>query len=122
MYQALNSSLVYFITPSEYAAEPAEFDGRRIRLGGIVEPGTVAFDDESLLLNFTVTDTLESYQVSHRGAPPELFEEGMGVVVEGNFDGATFYGDNVLVKHSEEYQPVQAGQQIDIDELKETLQ
>lgn len=122
IYQALNSSLVYFITPSEYAADPNEFEERRIRLGGIVEPGTVNFDNQSLQLNFMVTDTYQSYPVSHRGAPPELFKEGTGVVVEGNFDGTTFYGDNVLVKHSEVYEPPAAGEKVDIEELKESLQ
>lgn len=122
IYQALSSSLVYFITPSEYAANPADFEARRIRLGGIVEPGTVDFDTQSLQLNFMVTDTWQSYPVSHVGAPPELFKEGTGVVVEGNFDGTTFYGDNVLVKHSEVYEPPPPGQKVDIDELKESLQ
>ena len=122
VYRALGSSLVYFITPSEYAADPGEYATRRIRLGGIVEPGTVAFNDKSLQLTFKVTDTIQSYPVSHRGAPPELFKEGTGVVVEGHFEGEAFYGDNVLVKHSEVYEPVEAGAPIDIEELKETLQ
>lgn len=122
VYRALGSSLVYFILPSEYAAAPEDYAERRIRLGGIVEPGTVAFDQESLQLDFVVTDTLQSYRVSHRGAPPELFKEGTGVVVEGRFEGEAFYGDNVLVKHSEVYEPVEAGAPVDVEELKETLQ
>ena len=76
----------------------------------------------SLKLNFAVTDTIQSYPVIHTGAPPELFKEGTGVVIEGHFDGQAFYGDNVLVKHSEQYEPVQAGVPIDVEELKETLQ
>ena len=122
IYKALGSSLVYFILPSEYAASPAEFNERRIRLGGIVGEGTVQFDPESLKLNFEVTDTIQSYPVIHTGAPPELFKEGTGVVIEGHFEGQSFYGDNVLVKHSEQYEPVQAGVPIDVEELKETLQ
>lgn len=122
MYRALGSSLVYFVTPSEYAADVAEFSGRRLRLGGIVEPGTVRFDDQDLQLTFMITDTVRSYPVSHKGAPPELFKEGMGVVVEGKFDGDEFYGDNVLVKHSEQYEQPQAGEPVDVQELKESLQ
>lgn len=61
--RALSDSLVYFILPSEYAASPGEYHDRRIRLGGIVSPGTVRFDDASLQLVFDVTDSLETYQV-----------------------------------------------------------
>jgi cytochrome c-type biogenesis protein CcmE len=122
IYRALNSSLVYFILPNEYAANPSEFEGRRIRLGGIVEPGSVNFDDKTLSLAFKVTDSIKTYAVSHHGAPPDLFKEGLGVVVEGKFEGETFHSNNVLVKHSEVYEPPQAGQPIDIEQLKETLQ
>ena len=122
MYRALGSSLVYFLTPSEYAADVQEYAGRRLRLGGIVQPGTVKFNDQNLQLTFMITDTVQTYPVSHRGAPPELFKEGMGVVVEGKFDGNEFHGDNVLVKHSEQYQPPQAGQPVDVQQLKESLQ
>ena len=70
IYKALGSSLVYFILPSEYAASPAEFVDRRIRLGGVVEADSVKFDPESLKLNFAVTDTWQTYPVVHTGAPP----------------------------------------------------
>ena len=122
IYRALSSSLVYFILPSEYAANPAQFANRSIRLGGIVEPGSVKFDDQTLSLAFRVTDSFKTYPVTHHGAPPDLFKEGLGVVVEGKFQDDTFYSHNVLVKHSEVYEPPQAGQPIDLDQLKETLQ
>ena len=79
--QALNSSLVYFILPNEYAREPDQYQDRRLRLGGIVEEGSIEFDEDSLALTFLVTDTLQSYPVNHVGAPPELFRENGGVVI-----------------------------------------
>lgn len=122
MYRALSSSLVYFILPNEYAADPGQFDGRRIRLGGIVEAGSVAFDDDSLRLNFQVTDSLQTYAVTHRGTPPELFKENTGVVVEGRFEDGVFVSDNLLVKHSEVYQAPEPGTPVDVEALKDSLQ
>ncbi len=122
IYQALSSSLVYFILPSEYAQNPQQYQNRRIRLGGIVEEGSVVFDDRSLRLSFTVSDSIDSYQVQHYGAPPELFRERTGVVVEGRFDGETFMSDNVLVKHSEVYEAPKDGEPIDLNALRDSLQ
>lgn len=121
MYQALNSSLVYFVIPSEYAADPGEYTDRRLRLGGVVEQGSVAYDDQNLQLAFLITDSIKSYEVQHVGAPPELFKDNTGVVVEGHFEDGVFKSDELLIKHSEEYRP-QAGEAIDVEQLKETLQ
>jgi cytochrome c-type biogenesis protein CcmE len=119
IYQALSTSLVYFILPNEHAANPEQFNDRRLRLGGIVAPGTIAFDDRSLQLTFLVTDGLVSYPVRHTGAPPELFKESTGVVIEGRFADGTFQSDNVLVKHTEVYEA--EGDHIDIEALRESL-
>jgi cytochrome c-type biogenesis protein CcmE len=119
IYQALSTSLVYFILPNEYAADPAQYENRRIRLGGIVAPGTMAFDERDLRLTFLVTDGLMTYPVRHTGAPPELFKENTGVVVEGRFHDGTFMSDNVLVKHTEGYEA--EGEHIDIELLRESL-
>jgi cytochrome c-type biogenesis protein CcmE len=120
IYQALSSSLVYFILPSEYAANPHEFEDRRLRLGGIVEAGTIDFDHEALQLVFKVSDSIERYEVRHTGTPPELFQENIGVVVEGRFDGPVFVSDNLLIKHSEVYKAPEDGE-IDLEALKESL-
>ena len=119
-YQALAGSLVYFILPSEYAAEPEKYDGR-VRLGGIVEAGSVNFDDETLELAFRVTDYAQTYPVRYSGAPPELFKPNSGVVVVGNFDNNTFVSNEVLIKHSEEYRPA-AGKPVDLEDLKNALE
>ena len=120
--RALSDSLVYFILPSEYAATPEQYDDRRIRLGGIVQPGTVAFDEERLVLAFDVTDSRSTYPVRHEGTPPELFEENTGVVVEGRFRDGAFHSDNLLVRHSEVYEPPAGDEPIDLEALKDTLQ
>lgn len=119
IYQALATSLVYFILPNEYAADPGRYDERRLRLGGIVAESSVAFDESDLRLTFLVTDGLVSYPVRHFGAPPDLFQENIGVVIEGHFEGQTFVSDNVLVRHSEVYEADDGV--IDIDELRESL-
>lgn len=121
IYQALNTSLVYFILPSEYATNPSLYDSRRIRLGGIVEEASVRFDDQALLLNFYITDSIERYSVQHYGTPPELFRENTGVVVEGGFQDGMFVSDNLLVKHTEVYEAPEDGK-IDLDMLRESLE
>ena len=122
IYKALNSSLVYFVLPNEYAKDPQGFAGRRIRLGGLVEPGTVHFNDKTLQLHFVITDSIKSYPVEYQGAPPDLFKANQGVVVEGRFKNGTFDGTQLLVKHSSNYKPPKPGQPIDVNMLKKTLQ
>ena len=95
----LSSSLVYFVTPTDLIAADVE-DGRS-RLGGQVEPGSVVIETE--LVRFRVTDGREAVDVVHVGAPQQLFQEGIGVVVEGEWDGTTFHSDTMLVRHDEQY-------------------
>ncbi len=120
MYQALASSLVYFILPSEYAAAPENYDGR-IRLGGLVEEGTMNYDNAQNQLSFSVWDGYVASPVRYSGAPPELFKENTGVVVVGHFEDSTFISDEVLVKHTEVYEPAE-GEDIDLADLKDALQ
>jgi len=120
IYQALSGSLVYFITPSEYAAEPERYAGH-IRLGGLVEENSVVYDENTTELSFKVWDGYAASNVLYTGAPPELFKENTGVVVAGRFDDSTFVSDELLVKHTEVYKPAE-GQQVSIEELKDALQ
>ena len=96
----LSSSLVYFNTPTELAAEEA--GEARLRLGGQVVTGCVTETTEGV--SFDVTDGRQAVRVLHVGAPQELFAEGIGVVVEGTWDGEAFHSDSMLVKHDEQYQ------------------
>jgi len=120
IFQALSTSLVYFILPNEYARDPGQYENRRIRLGGLVAPASVRFDDRELQLTFLVTDGISEYAVRHTGAPPDLFRENAGVVLEGRFHGETFVSDNLLIKHTEVYEAPKDGH-IDIDALRESL-
>ncbi|MEA2010720.1 MAG: cytochrome c maturation protein CcmE [Actinomycetota bacterium] len=96
---SLNSSLVYFNTPTELAdVDPGD---ARLRLGGQVVPGTVT--NTTAGVTFEVTDGREAVVVVHTGAPEQLFQEGIGVVVEGTWNGHEFRSDTMLIKHDENY-------------------
>ncbi len=95
----LSSSLVYYNTPAEVQAR--DVDGSRLRLAGRVVPGTVA--EQANTVSFAVDDCDIAVGVVHTGVPPELFAEGIGVVIEGTWDGEVFRSDTMLVKHDEQY-------------------
>jgi cytochrome c-type biogenesis protein CcmE len=101
----LSSSLVYFVTPTDLIE--AEVDDSRSRLGGQVEKGSVVVEAE--LVRFRVTDGRKAVDVIHQGDPQQLFQEGIGVVVEGLWDGATFRSDTMLVRHDEQYRTEDGG-------------
>ncbi len=95
----LTSNLVYFNTPTELTGEqPGD---QRLRLGGQVVEGSVTDTTDGVA--FDVTDGRVSVRVLHTGAPQQLFQEGIGVVVEGTWDGDAFHSDTMLVKHDETY-------------------
>ncbi len=99
----LSSSVVYFYAPSELAekAQP----GRTVRLGGLVEEGSVHHDADGAV-RFTITDGAGQTDVRYAGILPDLFREGQGVVTEGVYQpGATFEATQVLAKHDETYMP-----------------
>jgi cytochrome c-type biogenesis protein CcmE len=101
---ALQDSIVFFYTPSELAQKGVK-PGQRIRLGGLVEKGSVR-KSVSATVEFAVTDTVKSIAVRYQGVLPDLFREEQGVVAEGSIgpDGA-FAADSVLAKHDENYMP-----------------
>lgn len=98
----LQSNLVFFNTPTELVELTAGDD--RLRLGGEVVPGTVVETGDSL--QFDVTDGRVSVTVVHSGAPQDLFQEGIGVVVEGTWTGGEFTSDSMIVSHDEQYRTV----------------
>lgn len=102
----LNRNLVYFLTPDEAVSRQAEFaDGRRFQLGGLVQPGSIERTPDGL--RFVVAAGAEpgseSVAVTHRGAPTQLFQAGIGVVLEGSWRGSRFVSDTMIVKHDENY-------------------
>ena len=101
---ALRNQASYFYVPSELVAKPPEA-GRAIRLGGMVQKGSIKTLGDGLTINFLVGDGKSMVPVRFRGITPELFVEGSGVVAEGRMEGATFVADNLLAKHDEKYVP-----------------
>jgi cytochrome c-type biogenesis protein CcmE len=105
---AFQQNLVFFFTPSQVAAKEAP-QGKTFRIGGVVEKGSVARQADGLTVRFMVTDTAKSIPVVYRGALPDLFREGKGVVAQGRVgaDGV-FVANEVLAKHDENYMPPEA--------------
>ncbi len=101
---ALGGKVSLFVAPSDLAARALE-PGKRFRLGGLVEPGTV----ERLAsgeVRFAVTDGAASVPVAYRGILPDLFREGQGIVAQGTLEaGGLFRASEVLAKHDETYMP-----------------
>ncbi len=108
---AFQKNLVFFFTPSQVAANEAP-QGRTFRIGGMVVAGSVK--REGVEVRFAVTDTAKTIPVVYRGALPDLFREGKGVVAQGQVgaDGV-FHAREVLAKHDENYMPPEAAQAVE---------
>jgi cytochrome c-type biogenesis protein CcmE len=103
IWAGVTQSAVYFVTPSELQAAPVP--GKAYRLGGLVQRGTLSWDPATLNLTFSVSDGKSTVPVRHRGAPPDLFGEGRGAVVEGQWTPEGYFkATHIMAKHSEEYQ------------------
>jgi len=104
----LKDRAAYFYTPADIAAGKAP-PGRAIRLGGMVETGSLVRGADGVTIRFVVTDGQARTPVSFRGIVPDLFREGSGVVAEGRMEGALFRADTILAKHDERYMPPELG-------------
>jgi cytochrome c-type biogenesis protein CcmE len=102
---ALRSQASFFYLPAEMAANPPAPD-RAVRLGGMVEAGSLKRETDGVTIRFVVGDGRARVPVRFSGITPDLFVEGSGVVAEGKrqADG-TFVADNLLAKHDEKYVP-----------------
>jgi cytochrome c-type biogenesis protein CcmE len=101
---ALKDSIVFFNSPTD-VVEKHLAAGTRIRLGGLVKPGSVT-RGANFAVHFAVTDGNKEIPVAYSGALPDLFREGQGVVAEGAIDGTgVFAADTILAKHDENYMP-----------------
>ena len=104
MLNAFRDTIVFFNSPSD-VAEKHIGPGTRIRLGGLVEDGSIVRGAD-LRVSFKVTDGKSEIPVNYQGVLPDLFREGQGVVAEGQIDpGGTFDADTILAKHDETYMP-----------------
>ena len=103
MLTAMEDNIVFFFSPSEMK-ERAAAPQQRLRVGGLVEEGTIIKSGETV--RFTVTDNVERLTIQYTGILPDLFREGQGIVAEGKMgtDGV-FIATDVLAKHDENYMP-----------------
>lgn len=111
----IGENLVYFWDVDQLLEKGDKALGATVRLGGVVQPGTMNWDAEAIDLKFHISMTPEvndpiNVPVEAKDAPPQMFREGIGVVVEGSYDGKVFHADRVIVKHSNEYQPPAEGE------------
>ena len=101
---ALSDTIVFFYSPSDLI-EKHVAAGKRVRIGGLVEKGSVKKLDGAHV-EFVVTDTVKTLKVNYQGLLPDLFREGQGVIAEGSVSASgVFAADSVLAKHDEKYMP-----------------
>ena len=98
----------YFYTPADIASGKAH-EGEAMRLGGMVERGSVRRGADGVTIRFAVTDGKAQVPVVYRGIVPDLFREGSGAVAEGRLERGTFVADTILAKHDERYMPPELG-------------
>lgn len=111
LYGGIGENLVYFLSPSELLARGESAQGSSVRLGGVVVPETVDWNADELDLRFRIGDGTTELAVQSRGAPPQMFRDGIEVVVEGRLDGSgVFHSTNLMVKHSNEYRAPEEGE------------
>ena len=113
-FSGIGENLVYYWGPSELRAAGDKAYGATIRLGGQVKPGTVNFRPESSSLAFDVTDGRQTVPVRSTGVPPQMFREGIGVVIEGTMTREGVFASNrLMVSHNNEYKAPEPGQKVD---------
>jgi len=98
----------YFYTPADIVAGKA-VQGRSMRLGGMVERGSIFRQPDGVTIRFVLTDGKAETPVVYRGIVPDLFREGSGAVAEGRLQNGAFTADTILAKHDERYMPPELG-------------
>ena len=112
---AMGQNLVYYWTPSDMLGKGEAAYGPTIRLGGVVVPGSIHWNEAHTALTFEVADSMkvgaEKVRVRCEEIPPQMFRDGIGVVVEGIFDATKeFHSNRLMVNHSNEYRPPKEGE------------
>ena len=113
---ALGDGVSLFHSPTDIVVKAPGPD-QSIRLGGLVEEGSVQREEGSATVRFKVTDLENTVEVVYAGLLPDLFREGQGIVTTGKVVGGKFIAEEVLAKHDENYMPPEA-----VDALKKSGQ
>jgi cytochrome c-type biogenesis protein CcmE len=113
-YGNLGDNLVYYWSPSEMQAQGPKAFGPTIRLGGVVVPGSIQWAPTRTSVAFQVADSPKpdaaKVNVQCDQTPPQMFRDGIGVVVEGTYDStAVFKSSRLMINHSNEYRPPKPG-------------
>ncbi|HEX6160502.1 MAG TPA: cytochrome c maturation protein CcmE [Thermoanaerobaculia bacterium] len=117
----INQNLVYYWTPTDLRANGEKAYGATIRLGGMVKAGTIRQIGGSGV-EFDVHDGPNTVHVRSQGAPPQMFRENIGVVVEGTMvKGGHFESNRLMVSHSNEYKAPEKGHSVDRKELEKMM-
>jgi cytochrome c-type biogenesis protein CcmE len=117
----LRNQASYFYTPAEIAAGKAA-PGKAVRLGGMVEKGSVQRQPDGVTIRFVLTDGQARTPVVYRGITPDLFREGSGAVAEGRLQNGAFVADTILAKHDERYMPPELGNRSSEHKAGKTLE
>ena len=123
----IGENLVYYWSPAEVISNGEKAFGPTIRMGGVVKKGTIHWDEGHTQISFAVADGKDDnasfVNVRSTEIPPQMFREGIGVVVEGTYDkSGVFTSNRLMVNHSNEYRAPKPGQKYDKDEWKKTLE
>lgn len=103
LFKGIGTSLNYYVTVHQALSERTSLAGKTFRLRGIVAPHSVSHHGD--IVDFTVEQSGQHIAVVNQGSPPQLFQVGIPVIVQGHFDGLTFYSHQVIVDHTGNYSP-----------------
>jgi len=119
----IGENLIYYWGPTELHRAGAKALGATIRLGGQVRAGSVKSSGVGSALEFDVTDGKNIVHVQSSSVPPQMFREGIGVVVEGTMNSnGTFVSDRLMVSHGNEYRAPAKGEPVNAQELMRTTE
>jgi cytochrome c-type biogenesis protein CcmE len=117
-FSGIGENLVYYWNPTQLHQAGNKAVGATIRLGGLVKEGTVVQKPGVAAMEFDVSDGKNQVHVRSNGVPPQMFREGIGVVVEGTMTkGGYFQCDRLMVKHGNDYRAPKSGEAVDTEKL-----
>ncbi|REJ74996.1 MAG: cytochrome c maturation protein CcmE [Acidobacteria bacterium] len=119
----IGENLIYYWSPTELREAADRAAGANVRLGGLVEAGSVVYHADGLTIDFQVTDGKSTVPVRTTAVPPAMFREGIGVVLEGSLSPTgVFETERLMVKHDNEYKAPDEVDDRTIEDLVKTMQ